>query len=109
MTELDKTIITREYARKKRTTDMFLEKLLLVINGSRFSFPEAKTAAVKTSYLAALLLKRQNSYMRYSGKSADVAKLVANRMAGPYLAWGREHSCGCTTDYHRILQSPVVI
>jgi len=88
---------------------MFLEKLLLVINGSRFGFPEAKTATAKAAYLAALLLKRQNSYVRYSSKSADVAKLVANRIAGPYLARGRQHGCGCGTDYHRILQNAVVI
>ena len=54
-----------------------------LINGSRFGFSEAKTAAAKASYLAALLLKRQNSYIRYSNQPADVAKLVANRMTGP--------------------------
>lgn len=54
-----------------------------LINGTRFGFPEAKTAAAKASYLAALLLKRQNSYVRYSNQPADVAKLVANRMSGP--------------------------
>ena len=54
-----------------------------LINGMRFGFSEAKTAAAKASSLAALLLKRQNSYVRYSNKSADVAKLAANRMSGP--------------------------
>ncbi len=54
-----------------------------LINGTRFGFSEAKTAAAKASYLAALLLKRQTSHVRYSNKSADIDKLVANRMIGP--------------------------
>ena len=56
-----------------------------LINGMRFGFIEAKTAASKAAYLAALLLKHKKSYVRYSSESKEVAKLVARRMTGTLL------------------------
>jgi hypothetical protein len=56
-----------------------------LINGGRFGVIEAKTAAAKAAYLAALLLRRKRSVTRYSGSKDVIEKLVANRMSGQFL------------------------
>ena len=56
-----------------------------LINGGRFGVVEAKTAAAKAAYLAALLLRRQESVVCYSDKPNIIERLVANRMSGQLL------------------------
>ena len=56
-----------------------------LINGGRFGVIEAKTAAAKAAYLAALLLRRQESVVCYSDKPKIIERLVANRMSGQLL------------------------
>ena len=77
---------------RRRRLDVAYERLIRsgidkmggdLINGARFGFAEAKTAASKASYLAALLLTRQKSYTRHSTDPADIARLVVTRMTGP--------------------------
>ena len=56
-----------------------------LVNGSRFGVMEAKTAASKAAYLAALLLAGGSEVIRFADDQKTISALVRTRLSGPLL------------------------